>query len=354
MKKNRIIILVTLFLTFVAVFFIFSNSKSTLKRKLKDFAIEDTSSITKIFLVDKGNRSVLLTKNMQGNWIVNEKYIGKPEIIKTLLETMLKLQVREPVPNAARNNVLKRLSTLSTKVEIYQRVFRIDFWGIKLFPHEKLTKTYYVGDNTQDLCGTYMLIENSSEPFVVWIPGFNGFLTMRYSSKEMDWRDATVFNIPFSKIKSVTLKFPSTPDSSFTINHIGERDFSLISLANNKQVMNVDTLKALEYLSSFRSLKFEALLNNEFDAHFIDSVTSMTPIHILTITDINGKSTTIKTFHKKQLVSTKEMDFPANMSYDPASDPERLYALMNNDKDFILIQYYVFGRVLRTINFFLK
>jgi len=352
MRKNRIIIILTLILALIAVFLILRSSKSTLKRELKDFAVEDTSSITKIFLADKMNRSVLLTKSLQGKWIVNGKYEGKPEIVKTLLETMNKLQVREPVPIKARDNVLKRMSAISTKVEIYQKVYRIDFWGIKLFPHEKLTKTYYVGDNTQDLCGTYMLIENSSDPFVVWIPGFNGFLTMRYLPKEEDWRDATVFNLPFSKVMSVTVKFPLTPDSSFTINHIGERDFSLISLSNNKQVMNVDTMRILEYLSSFRSIKYEALLTD--DPQFKDSVIRTVPIHIVTVTDINGKSISIKTFHKKPMVKNPDMNFPLNISYDPTYDPERLYALVNDDKDFVLIQLYVFDRILRTINFFIK
>jgi len=353
MKKNRIILLLTLLLAVIAAFFILKNTRSTLKKELKDFAIEDSSLVTKIFLADKSNRKVLLTKEASGNWMVNGKYKCKPEILRTLLETMYKLQVREPVPYAARSNVLKRLATLATKVEIYQQVYLIDFWGLKLFKREKLVKTYYVGDNTQDLCGTYMLIENSSEPFVVWIPGFNGFLTMRYSTKEEDWRDATVFNLPFSKVKSVTVKYPSAPDSSFTIHHIGERDFSFIAAASNKVIFNVDTVKVLEYLSSFKSLKYEALLN-DLDPGFKDSVTSSTPVHIVTVTDITGKATTIKTFHKKQLVMTEEMYYPANMMYDINSDPERYYALINNDKDFVLIQRFVFDRILRTINFFIK
>jgi len=353
MKKNRIIIIVTILLISLAFILIRKNTKSTLKSNLNDFAIEDTSSITKIFLVDKSNHSVLLKKTISGKWTVNEIYAGKPEMIKTLVETMYKLQVREPVPNAARNNVLKRLSSISTKVEVYQKVYRINLFGLKLFPHEKLTKTYYVGDNTQDLCGTYMLIEKASDPFIVWIPGFNGFLTMRYIPKEEDWRDATVFNVPFSKIKSVTIKYPAAPDSSFTINHIGERDFSLISLNDNKQIMNVDTIRILEYLSSFKSMKYEALLNNS-DANIKDSVVKTTPFQIVTLTNVNGESTTIKTYIKKRIIENNNEELPLNMSYDANFDPERLYALINNDKDFVIIQFYVFNRILRTIKFFEK
>ncbi|OIP02787.1 MAG: hypothetical protein AUJ97_05575 [Bacteroidetes bacterium CG2_30_32_10] len=353
MKKNKIIFAVTLLLIILALVLILKNTKSTLKGNQNDFAVKDTSSITKIFLVDKSNQSVLLKKIMPGKWTVNDVYAGKPEMINTLVETMYKLQVREPVPNAARNNVLKRLSSISTKVEVYQKVYRINLFGLKLFQHEKLTKTYYVGDNTQDLCGTYMLIEKASDPFIVWIPGFNGFLTMRYIPKEEDWRDATVFNLPFSKVKSVTVKYPSAPDSSFTINHIGERDFSLISLKDNKQIMNVDTIRILEYLSSFKLMKYEALLNKS-DANLKDSVIKTTPFHIVTLTDINGKSITIKTFIKKRIVENNNEELPLNMSYDINYDPERMYALINNDKDFVLIQYYVFSRILRTIKFFEK
>ena len=51
MKKNRIILLITLLLAIVAIIVIATQSSNTLRNKNNDFAIEDSSIVTKIFLL---------------------------------------------------------------------------------------------------------------------------------------------------------------------------------------------------------------------------------------------------------------------------------------------------------------
>ena len=61
------------------------------------------------------------------------------------------------------------------------------------------SKTYYVGGESKDMIGSYMLLENSNRAFVVYIPGFNGFLAPRFTidgtkvSSDL-WRDRTIFS----------------------------------------------------------------------------------------------------------------------------------------------------------------
>ena len=350
MKKNRLILLITILLALTAFLFIYTETKSTLSKSLSNFAIQDTSLVTKVFLTDKSNNKVTLVKKAIGDWSVNNKFTANNDLINIFLKTIARIEVKEPVAKAARNNVIKRLASDATKVEIYQTVYRIDLWGMKLFPHEKLVKTYYVGYATQDNLGTYMLLEDSDEPFIMQIPGFRGFLNTRYSTIENDWRDHSIYKLEIPNIKSVKLEFPATPDNSFLIETAGNNRFTLKALNFNENIADYDTLKLLNYLSAFRDIKFEFLISDK-KTHNVDSIIATAPFHIITVTDMSGKKTILKTFHKEANKNEEDAElYGAPSIYDK----DRLYAWFNEDKDFALVQFYVFDNILRPLPYFIK
>ncbi len=346
MKKNKKIIFAIIVLAIIAAMFIFTRSNSTLNKDYKDFAIADTSLITKIYLADKNNNSITLKKNSPGDWIVNEGHKARNSGIETILNTMQKIRVRQPVSKAAHNSVVRRLSSSSIKVEIYQMAYRINLFGlVNWFPHEKLVKTYYVGGATRNNMGTYMLIEGSPEPFVVHIPRFRGFVATRYSVNLEDWRDFSIFKQHPSEIESVSIEFPEEPELSYKIITKNNNTFDVVSLSNNQALQEYDTLKVLNFLSSFKNINFEALLNDK-KPEFIDSVTSYTPFHIITLNEKSGGSTKVKTFHKGAYIKDDDEN--------PANDIDRFFALVNDEKDFVLIQFYTFDKITRPINYFKK
>ncbi|MFA4851807.1 MAG: DUF4340 domain-containing protein [Bacteroidales bacterium] len=348
MKKTKLTLIITITLAIIALFFIYTTTKSTIPKALKDFAIADTSLVTKIFLTDKSNNKVILEKKAPGKWSVNNKYTVSNGMITVLLKTIMMLEVKSPVAKSARNNVIKRLASSSVKIEIYQTVYRIDFRGIKLFSHEKLVKTYYVGDATMDNMGTFMLIEDSDEPFIMHIPGFRGFLNSRYSTIENDWRDHTLFNIDIPNIRSVKLEFPSGAENSYEIVNIGDVHFTLTALSPEMQITDYDTLRLYDFLSTFRDIRYESIITDTI-LHNKDSIVATIPFHILTVTDMSGKKAIVKTFHKKPNEGETEPDGSITLY-----DKDRLYALFNNDKDFALIQFYVFDNILRPLPYFIK
>jgi len=74
MKKNRIILIITLILIIIAAILVFSTSTSTLNRRVSDFSVQDTASVTKIFMADKSNNELLLERQPDGSWIVDGKF----------------------------------------------------------------------------------------------------------------------------------------------------------------------------------------------------------------------------------------------------------------------------------------
>lgn len=350
MKKNRLLLIFTLIIVVIGVLFVINRKYTTLDDTESGFAIEDTSKIVKIFMVDKNNRSVKLTKEAPGLWTLNDKYLAHNYNIIMLLGTMKDLIVRYPVPLAARDNVIKRLATIARKVEIYQEVYRINFFNrIKLFPHEKLTRTYYVGDSPQDNMGSYILMEGAEQPYVVFIPRLRGFVYPRYSTDEDDWRDQTIFKTPLQDLASVKIEFLAEPEESFLVEADDDGDFSLTML-NNGQKCSYDTLRLLQFVTAFKDIRFESVLNNKLEQSYIDSIASGPVAHIITLREKDGDEFVVRTFRKGGFSEIYDVE---GVALEPF-DLDRLYAFVNDERDFVLIQYFVFDKVVRTASYLKK
>ena len=321
----------------IAAFLLSRGSGSgTIREDLKDFEVTDTASVTRIFLADKEEHSVTLERNKFGVWMVNNRYEAREDAIHTLLETIRNLRVKAPVGKAAYNTVIKQLASRSVKIEIYS-------------DDEKL-KVYYVGGETPDQLGTYMMLENAKRPFVMYIPGFDGYLSTRYFAKSDDWRSREIFNLEPRAITNIRLESPHTPENSWELTHdLTQQKFELKALASGKvyEEKDLDMDMVEQYFFHFRKVNYEAPAT-QLDPAFIDSVISSTPLNVLTITDLEGKTYSIKTFLR-----------PANGKLDGEGNPlpydvDRLYGLIHDNKDFVLIQYFVFDKILLPMQEFLK
>ena len=328
---------------------IYNNSGNTLTQDEAGFAVEDTASITKIFIADKNNNQLTLSRSGPGPWMIDGKYLAHDVKISTLLKTIKEIKVRAPVPVSARNGVMSRMAVLGKKVEVYQVVPAIDIFGwITLFPSEKRTRTYYVGDVTQDNQGTYMLMEGSDDPYVIYLPGLRGFVTARYSPFAHEWRDHTVFKTRFKDIRSVQVEFPWEPFKSFRVDSYDDNRVTLTPLADDMPVTEYDTARMLSFLTAFMDIRFESVLNGQLEDDFIDSVMASKPSSIITLTEKDGKETLVRTFFKGGFSHLYAGDGTTLEPYDL----DRAYARLNDGDDFVLIQYFVFDRLLVPLQYF--
>ena len=177
-----------------------AGSLSTLSADATTFSIADTAAVDKVFLAYKDGQQHTLTRAARSYWRLDNKYDVRPDHIKNLLETLKRMEVQAPVPRAARNSVVRGLATSGVKVEVYQ--------------HGELAKTFYVGGTTQDELGTFMILAGSEQPYIVHIPGFNGFLTSRFKADARTWRQVPIFAIPRPLLESVEVARRGKPDSS--------------------------------------------------------------------------------------------------------------------------------------------
>jgi hypothetical protein len=333
MKKNTLYLVLFIALMVLAAMLFLMRKGGTFRSELKDFSVADTSAVTKVFMVDKANRSVLLER--QGEiWMVNRRFEARKDGIETLLKTILRMQVKSPVPKTSFETVVRNLATQSTKVEVYMG-------------KSKPARVFYVGGSTPDNLGTYMLMENSSVPFILYIPGFSGFLSTRFFLDEELWRNPLIFNYSYSDIVSVSLQMVHQPERSFVATNKGNNRFSLQALKPGKEWTDFDTLAVREYIGLFKRLAYESLLTG-LSKDSRDSILASEPVHIITLTDRNKQVSMLKTFLRPPtgLLDNQGNPYPF--------DIEHMNAAFDGDTTIMVIQTAHFDPILVGIDFFRK
>ncbi len=338
MKKNLIYFIVLIIIGAAVYFFVFKKGNSTLPINEKNFAVEDTASIGKIFIADMNKRSVILERDMNGGWLVNQKNPARAEAISVLLKTIKQLSIKYPVPETARNNVLKNLSSDNIKIEIYDL-------------NNVLINCYYVGGGTNDLNGTYMKTLDGENPYVVSVPGFHGVLTVRYITDEEEWRSRSIFSLPLNQLKEVSVHYLSDDDSSFIINVVGVDSFQLVNYKTHMQINPKQASKDRMgmYLSLFRFINAEGFENNNKNR---DSILMQQPFCEIKAIDVRGNIFTATCYYKS--VSRETLQQFSNKGEPMQYDVDHYYATINDGNDFVLIQQFHFGRLFQTIDFFLS
>lgn len=351
MKKKTIIALVSVAILGIAtlIVVVVRGSNHTFKQDFQIEAAAQPGRVNKIYLADKENNEVLITALGDTAWVLEDGYAASGHMVELLLETLSDMRIRSVVNKAAAANVTKLLAAKSVKVEVYYKDYRINWFKgrLRLLPYEKC-EVIYVGHDTQDQMATYMFREGDKTPCIVHIPGFRGCLSPRFITDPILWRSHTIVDLPIQKIARVELIIPSKPDESFAIERDG--DGFVFQLLNPKiYVDGFDTARVAMLLSSFVNLNFDEFAQAVPKAE-LDTTFARDPRTILRITGTDGETRELKTYIKYSNPDDI-VNMPDTTMYN-VFDLNRLYAVLN-DKDTVLIQYYVFDNILQPASFFL-
>ncbi|MBL7816741.1 MAG: DUF4340 domain-containing protein [Saprospiraceae bacterium] len=203
-KTNLILLLVLAIVGSAGAWYLTTKKESNLEGYDFHFAIKDTADVAKIFLADRTGKTVTLVRKDKVHWMVGNNYDVQPDMIKTLLETLNQVELKFRLPRNAVASVVKDIATEGIKVEVYNG-------------SGKNLRTFYVGGTTSDDRGTFMMMENSNEPYVMHIPGFQGMLRPRFLTEEQDWRERFAFKLRPEDIKMLSVEYPTQKAKSFKL-----------------------------------------------------------------------------------------------------------------------------------------
>ena len=322
-RKNTFIILAIILLLIVLLWQMkFKNSNSSLAY---NFAVTDTASITKIFIADLKGNSIALDR-MENNWQINNRHKVRNNAMNIILKTIKNISVQRPVSESSYNRVIKDLATNGVKIEIYQNL------------NKKPTKTYTIGNNTADHTGTYMLLANQEQPYIMHIIGFNGIMGPRYGLQGQEvninvWRDKNIFALNPKNILSVRLINEQGKDSSFAIKNISGK-LTLFDFQNNQTKTQQEAL--FSYLNLFQNINCETFKTENVRVKLKESK----KLYSLIVAHQNGVDSLI-------IYQMRDKDKPKTEA--EKYTVERMYAVLNSG-DVMLIQNYVFNKLLITID----
>lgn len=336
MKNRSIIVSLVLLALVIGVYFLLKKDKvSTLDQQETNFAVKEIEKIDKIYLRSRiQNTAALLEKNEAGVWYINGKYPADMAKVNILLIAIKDIKVKFPVGKDYWNGVIKNLSSQGVKVELYSG--------------NKNLRTYYVGGPTPDNTGTYYYMENAKKPYVNHIEGFHGYMSPRFFVNENDWRSKIFCALPSEEIARIEVTWPQDPNASFVIDNTAGKPL-LESKLTNKKPINDNKLRA--YLNHFDRLAYEGFPLNMNNKN-IDSIYKSPVIFNLKVVPVSGGPINVQLHYKELSHDTyQQLDMDGvQMPFDI----DRFYAFLNNNnKELLLIQDFVFGKVMKKAGDFL-
>jgi len=321
---NRTLLLLLLFALLAGGTFLLYRYNTDGSRKVeggaweRQFAVEETDRIHKIFLADRHGHSTTLERK-DGQWMVNGTHRAHAPAVNSLLDAIRRIELKFIPPRAAVENMVESLATEGIKVEIYDR-------------QGDLLKSYYVGGATADERGTYMIMEDSDNPYVVHIPSWEGNVRFRYSLIGDEWRDRTLFGEHPDDIRSVSVEYPKQRNQSFRLEREGRtfavRPFYELTPARD---MPMRPGAAQAYL-----VEYDRVIASDFRNAFLqkDSLFRQVPFSIIRLEKMDGTKKEARIWpiydeYESQDPKTGKRDYQRNL--------DRFFVQLNGE-DLFLIQ----------------
>jgi hypothetical protein len=334
MKKQTYILLAILVVIGSAYYLVSKKPWRTAEKAANAFAVEDTASISKIFMANKRGEKVLLERLSNNTWLVNGKVPADFPKIQLLLSTLKQMQIQMPIPATMHNTAIGILASRGIKTEIYAG--------------DKIIKTIYVGSETPDKTGTFMMLEGDNDAYSIHIPGFVGYLTPRFFITEIKWRDKLVFNYEAADIALLEIAYSKNKQESFTYEKsLFEQEKSLKSEAGAKIAADTQQVKIL--LHSFQNKYVEGYYDDStFTQSERDSLFRLTPYCSIKLQSVQGKLHQL-TFYEKP-VGDRTKDRYDALGNERSIDPEKFYVRIDDINQIASIQEYAFRKIFAQLS----
>lgn len=326
MNKTILYAIIFVVLAVAVGLFVKGQSGNTFGNSENDFAIKNTDDVHKIFIGDRDGNKAELVKQSDGSWQLNGKYKARQEAVDLLLETAKKIDVLYILPDAAKQGVYREFSERGRSVRFFDKN------GNKM-------KAYQIGDVAIDDQGTHAMMEGFEQPYVVHIPIWEGHLTPRYMVSEIDWRDRTVFEIPYDKIESVSVEYPNQRIHSFILNQKGG-EYTVEPFYETTTKINraINKAAAQQYLTEFKKLAAETI-KNDIPRQLVEKK-DVLPFCAVTVKTTDGTEKRVDFYPIPNPNQSQTEGISPSM---PNGQPERYFATSKDEV--YMVQYLVFGKI---------
>lgn len=269
LNKRLVISLVLLSAVTVVLFFMnASGKKSDLDKSI--FKVDDQINIDNVVL-ERATEKIKLTYN-KTIWQVND-FEADRQLIKVFFAAILQAEPKRKLSTAKSDSVSTLMKERGTHVTLWEG--------------PEVRKDFYVLGNSQK-SETYYQLAESSDVYMVTIPGYRVYLASIFDLSQEDWRDKRIFNFNWQNFKSLSASFPADVKQNFTIS-FKDQYFTIDGL------VNTDTTKLNDYLDAISLIRAEQIVSGPKRSSY-DSLLTGAPDFQISVEDIASRAIRLDVF----------------------------------------------------------
>lgn len=251
---------------------IFLN-RSPFGKNNSSFASEPKEQITRIEL--SGDHKSVVLEQKGETWLINGKIEARKSGVQFITRILKEIKIKSPV------------SQEFFKSEVTEK--NISPVRVKVFENHRLLRSFLVYKTRSNIYGNIMKMRETSKPFIVYVPGYDGNIGSAFNLNGIFWQPYTVFDFLPSEIAGVRLENLTDTASSFSIIN-RKNHFYLTGTGSNN---GLDTSLVVRYISYFAYVPFESWAM-EIGENEKKSIEAQQPLYTITVNTLAGSSKVLK------------------------------------------------------------
>jgi hypothetical protein len=326
MKKYTYHMVFLALLGLTTLYFYQVRRSTTIERRQMDFAVSRPAAVSEITITGNEGR-IVLQRGEKGKWILNSRYEVRQRAIDIMLQTLARIRVISPVSLTAADDLMNRFREEAMQIDL------------RLGNRTRRYLIYSPGGQSP----TYMMRHGGSQAFVVEVLGFNGHVASLFVSDEAYWRPNILFNYHLNEIAEVIVQHRDPGQESFMLNQSADRKINLYSYPEGNPIDGISDSLAVRFLANFFYVPYERFADHAERAKK-DSLSGIGTDHLITVRDHRGTETSVHLY--KIVTGNGEGD---TTEYDPF----RLYALIGDKTEMVIVPYHSVDLLLRSASWFI-
>jgi len=313
MKRTLFLLLV--FVALIALYFVLGSTDKNTSVRLEDreFILESPDKVEVITIESKARPAIHLSKRKEG-WFINNKHKANDRIVNNMLQTMRRMSIKYVPPLSEHQTAVERMAMHGLDITTFDSKGRV-------------ITDFILGTNTNDEYGTYCMMPQASQSYVMSIPSIQGGIRNYFTQSQEEMRENTVFSYEPNNIRKVSITYPKSKQHNFSISRQG-KSFDLQSSTNSGEP--IDNIMDA-YIKDFKNMYCEYVKN---DHELKDSIISIIPFAEMKIEAQNKPPLTLKVFPTLDLTDTSVN----TRSPDDISEFHQKFFVYSNFGDFYFVQ----------------
>ena len=312
MKRN--FLLAGLFILLLGGYFLFvyDQDQTSLPAREVAFAVADTGAVHRIVLTrmveGEATARVQLDRQPEG-WTLDQRYPAFLPRVRQMLKALHGLHVQEVLYDQGVVTAGRLLDAVHTRIELYDE-------------RGKPLKTLLLGTQTKDARGTLMQLVGASKPYIVELPGLQGYVNAYFPLETSIWRENLLFVADSARVQELAISY-ADPAASFVL----RRSAPGAAWRFTGREDRPDSSRVAAYFAAYTGRVYAESFASETYPGLFDRLQTQTPDITFTVSYFGGDSRRIVLF-------------------DRTDNPNGFFGWVEGADELLTIQHFVFDKYL--------